>query len=281
MEAFSDMKTPAFVINPQLIDQNLKQLMANDRQQTEADKQTRACYNGQLLWVDKYGVDEKADTLLNWLHKVGEIGLTERSFGVGQIEKDLERMRTLAFDDANPINLVAARLDYQLTKACLRYCYGQRFGFVNPHRVFNHLDVEKQDSSRKITQFRGLFDVEMDLPTSQFAVDVLRKLKNDSLTALLHEIQPTDANYLYLKQQLSKDTSLAYRRRIVANMERCRWRRHDPIATQGKRIIVNIPAFHLYAYNGGELLDMRVVCGARKDRVDGGQSAVGHPHEYY
>jgi hypothetical protein len=227
MEAFSDMKTPAFVINPQLIDQNLKQLMANDRQQTEADKQTRACYNGQLLWVDKYGVDEKADTLLNWLHKVGEIGLTERSFGVGQIEKDLERMRTLAFDDANPINLVAARLDYQLTKACLRYCYGQRFGFVNPHRVFNHLDVEKQDSSRKITQFRGLFDVEMDLPTSQFAVDVLRKVKNDSLTALLHEIQPTDANYLYLKQQLSKDTSLAYRRRIVANMERCRWRRHD------------------------------------------------------
>ena len=120
MEAFSDMKTPAFVINPQLIDQNLKQLMANDRQQTEADKQTRACYNGQLLWVDKFGVDEKADTLLNWLHKVGEIGLTERSFGVGQIEKDLERMRTLAFDDANPINLVAARLDYQLTKNKLK-----------------------------------------------------------------------------------------------------------------------------------------------------------------
>ena len=267
MEAFSDMKTPAFVINPQLIDQNLSQLLANDRQQTEADKQMRACYNGQLLWVDKYGVDEKADTLLNWLRKVGEIGLTERSFGVSQIEKDLERMRTLAFDDANPINLVIARLDYQLTKACLRYCYGQRFGFVNPHRVFNHLDVEKQDSARKITQFRGLFDVAMDLPTSQFAVDVLRKVKNDSLTALLHEIQPTDANYLYLKQQLPKDTSLAHRRRIVANMERCRWRRHEPIATTGKRIIVNIPAFHLYAYNEGELLDMRVVCGARTTKT--------------
>lgn len=87
MEAFSDMKTPAFVINPQLIDQNLSQLLANDRQQTEADKQMRACYNGQLLWVDKYGVDEKADTLLNWLHKVGEIGLTERSFGVSQMKR--------------------------------------------------------------------------------------------------------------------------------------------------------------------------------------------------
>ena len=257
------MKTPAFVINSQLIDQNLNRLMTDDRQHTEADKRARACYNGQLLWIDKYGVDEKADTLLTWLHTVGEIGLTERSFGVDQIEKDLERMRTLTFDDANPINLVVARLDYHLTKACLRYCYGQRFGFVNPHRVFNHLDIEKQDSSRRIIQYRGLFDVEMDLPTSQFAVDVLRKVKNDSLSALLHEIQPTDANYLYLKQQLLKDTSLAYRRRIVANMERSRWRRHEPIATQGKRIIVNIPAFHLYAYNGSEMLDMRVVCGAR------------------
>ena len=266
MEAFSDMKTPAFVINPQLIEQNLNQLMAADHQQTEADKQARACYNGQLLWIDKYGVDSKADTLLSWLHKVGEIGLTERSFGVEQIEQDLNRMRTLTFDDANPINLVVPRLDYLLTKACLRYCYGQRFGFVNPHRVFNHLDVEKQDSSHRVTQFRGLFDVDMDLPTAQFAADVVRKVKNDSLSALLHEIQPTDASYLYLKQQLHKDTSLTYRRRVIVNMERSRWRRHQPIATKGKRIIVNIPAFHLYAYNGNQLLDMRVVCGARNTK---------------
>lgn len=263
MEAFSDMKTPAFVFNTQLIEQHLNQLMAADRQQTEADKQTRAYYKGQLLWIDKYGVNRNADTLLSWLHTVGEIGLTERSFGVDQIEQDMNRMRTLTFDDSNPISLVAARLDYHLTKACLRYCYGQRFGFINPHRVFNHLDVEKQDSSSKIVQYRGLFDVEMDLPTSQFAVDVMHKVANDSLSALLRDIQPTDANYLYLKQQLPKDTSLAHRRRVIANMERSRWRRHQPIATEGKRIIVNIPAFHLYAYNGGDLLDMRVVCGAR------------------
>ena len=263
MEAFSDMKTPAFVFSPQLIDKNLHQLMEADHSSTEADKQTRASYNGHLFWIDKYGVNEQADTLLSWLHRVGEIGLTERSFGVDQIEQDLNRMRTLSFDAANPINLVAARLDYQLTKACLRYCYGQRFGFINPHRIFNHLDIEKQDDGHKYVQYRGLFDVAMDLPTSQFATDVLRKVQNDSLSALLHEVQPTDATYLYLKQQLPKDSSRAYRRRVIANMERSRWRRHEPIATQGKRIIVNIPAFHLYAYDGNDLLDMRVVCGAR------------------
>ena len=237
--------------------------MEADHSSTEADKQTRASYNGHLFWIDKYGVNEQADTLLSWLHRVGEIGLTERSFGVDQIEQDLNRMRTLSFDAANPINLVAARLDYQLTKACLRYCYGQRFGFINPHRIFNHLDIEKQDDEHKYVQYRGLFDVAMDLPTSQFATDVLRKVQNDSLSALLHEVQPTDATYLYLKQQLPKDSSRAYRRRVIANMERSRWRRHEPIATQGKRIIVNIPAFHLYAYDGNDLLDMRVVCGAR------------------
>ena len=165
MEAFSDMKTPAFVFSQQLIDQNLNRLMADDRQHTEADKQARAYYKGHLLWIDKFGVSDKADTLLNWLHTVNEIGLTERSFGVDKIERDLNRMRTLAFDDANPVSLVAARLDYQLTKACLRYCYGQRFGFINPYRVFNFMDVEKQDSTHKVVQFKGLFDVEMDLPT--------------------------------------------------------------------------------------------------------------------
>ena len=274
VEAFSDMKTPAFVFNPQVIEQSLNRLMVNDQQNTEADKQARACYKGRLIWMDKYGVNEKVDTLLDWLHTVGEIGLTERSFGVGQIEADLHRMRTLTFDDANPINLVAARLDYQLTKACLRYCYGQRFGFINPHRVFNHLDVEKQDTSRKYTQYRGLFDVKMDLPTSQYAQEVLRKVANDSLSELLREVQPADANYLYLKQQLAKDTSLAHRRRVMVNMERCRWRRHQPIATQGKRIIVNIPAFHLYAYSDNDLLDMRVVCGARNTKTPQLSSAI-------
>ena len=267
MEAFSDMKTPAFVFDLKLIDQNIQRLMAADHQYAESDKFLRDCYKGQLLWVDKYGVDVQADTLVRWLHTVSDIGLMERSFGVAQIESDMHRMRTLNFDDANPIHLVAARLDYQLTKACLRYCCGQRFGFVNPHRLLNNLDIEKQDTARKITQYRGLFDVKMDLPNSQFANSVMRKVANDSLLALLHEVQPTDANYHYLKRQLSKDSSQAHRRRIIVNMERCRWRRHQPIATQGKYVIVNIPAFHLYAYDGGEQLDMRVVCGARTTKT--------------
>lgn len=54
------------------------------------------------------------------------------------------------------------------------------------------------------------------------------------------------------------DTSLAHRQRIIVNMERSRWRLHRPIATSGQRIIVNIPAYHLFAYSDDEQLDMRV-----------------------
>ncbi len=267
MEAFSDMKTPAFVFSPQVIEQNISRLMAEDQHPNSMAKQVLESCRGRLLWVTKYGVSEHADTLLSWLHTVGEAGLTERSFDIDVIEQDLHRMRTLSFDDSNSINLVAARLDYRLTKACLNYCIGQRFGFVNPRKVYNHLDVDKLDTVTNDTLYRHLFDIAMDLPSKQFGNLVLRKIENDSLPAFLHEIQPTDAKYLYLKQQLGKVSSLEQRRRIIVNMERCRWRSHKPIPTEGKRIIVNIPAYHLYAYTDEDMLDMRVVCGARSTKT--------------
>lgn len=59
-------------------------------------------------------------------------------------------MKKLDFDtlpDAdNGINRVYARLEYSLTKAFLRYCEGQRFGFTNPYDLFNRLDVRDSDS---------------------------------------------------------------------------------------------------------------------------------------
>lgn len=268
------MKTPAFVFEQKVIEANVGHLLAADKPKNEADRMMRACYRGHLLWVSKYGVSTQADTLLNWLHTVGELGLTERSFDVEQIEEDMMRLRTLSFDASNPLPRVAARLDYRLTKACMRYCYGQRYGFVNPNRLFNHLDVEKQDTTLKYTLYRGLFDIAMDLPSESFGRTVLNKIRHDSLPDLLHSIQPNDANYTYLAQQLSADTSLAHRQRIIVNMERSRWRLHRPIATSGKRIIVNIPAYHLYAYSDDEQLDMRVVCGAKTTKTPLLSSAI-------
>lgn len=271
MEAFSDMRTPAFVFTLDDIHSRLQVEVRSDTGNTEADRQTRNYYrqaaNG-LVWISRMGVNECADTLLSWLRQVGESGFSERSFMVSAIESDLIRLRTLDFyGDNHDINQIAGRLEYNLTKACLRYCYGQRFGFTNPFQLFNNMDVEKQDTLRKTTKYRILYDVAMDLPPKKYAQDILRKVRQDSLTAYLHEIQPSSHYYHQLKAMLTHATASEQRRRILVNMERARWRCRQPIPEVGKRIIVNIPAYHLYAYDGGPVLDMRVVCGTQRTKT--------------
>ena len=265
MEAFSDMKTPAFILGAFDIHHQLQQMAASDAVKTESDRDVCNYYkkdDSPLLWIDRIGVDERADSLLAWLHRVGEIGMSEQTFGVKAIENDLNIFRTLAFDEGkNKACLVAARLEYRLTKACMRYCYGQRFGFVNPHRTFNNLDVERQDTTRNYVKYRGLFDVDIDKPDGHHMSFVISKIANDSIAAYLGEIQPNDAFYQKLKSMLPQASSPEQRQRIMVNMERSRWRRHQPLDVNNKRIVVNIPAYHLYAYSPEETLDMRVVCG--------------------
>ena len=270
MEAFSDLRTPAFVFDQQEIRKNLSDFAKADHDGMEGDKQTRNYYSTEnfgFVWLNRTGIVEQADSLLTWLHRVEEMGLSERAFTVSVIEKDLQRMRTLDFDEKNDINKIAARLEFLLTKACLRYTYGQRFGFVNPHRVFNNLDVEKQDTLKRVIRYRGLFDVEMDMPTADYANTVLQKVGNDSLADFLYTIQPQDRFYQQLKSMLQNASTKEQRQRILVNMERSRWRRHQPIPEEGKRIIVNIPAYHLYAYSADTMLDMRVVCGTVRTKT--------------
>ena len=265
------MKAPAFVLNLQTIRTNLRKQAAGDRAVTEADQHARSYYldeDGPLLWVSRLGVDHRADSLLLWLHRVDQMGFTERSFGVGAIEADIRRLRNLDFDNrGNDINQVVARLEYHLTRACLRYTYGQRYGFVRPHKVFNNLDVEKKDSVRNITRYRGLYDVDIDQSWRGYAHAVLRRVATDSIAFYLRQVQPTDSYYEQLKALLPKATNEEQRRRIICNMERARWRRHQPINGQEKRIVVNIPAYHLYAYSSDSAFDMRVVCGNVKTKT--------------
>ena len=225
MEAFSDMKTPVFVLSTSEIHQQLQQMAGSDAVKTEADREVRNYYdkeNSPLLWIERTGFNQSADSLLAWLHLLGEIGFSENAFGVKAIENDLQTFRSLAFDEKNHASVVAARLEYRLTKACMRYCYGLRFGFVNPHRMLNHLDVEKQDSARRYVKYRGLFDVDIDTPGEHYASLVARKIANDSIADYLREIQPQDAFYQKLKSMLPQASSSEQRQRIIVNMERSR-----------------------------------------------------------
>jgi murein L,D-transpeptidase YcbB/YkuD len=251
----------------------LKRLAREEHVQTVADDFTRNYYSGidslHYVWLSRNGINDGADSLLAWLQIVDEEGLSKKSFCVKEIAEDLQRLKNLDFDGKeNNINSVAARFEYHLTKACLRYTYGQRFGFVNPYRAYNMFDIEK-DSTSRTPKTHGLYDIVIDQPTKDYAWDVLRKVGKDSIAAYLREIQPKGTLYSQLKSMLAKADSADadQRQRIICNMERCRWRNQTPINDNEKHIVVNIPAFHLYAKDGGQqTLDMKIVCGAVKTK---------------
>jgi murein L,D-transpeptidase YcbB/YkuD len=66
---------------------------------------------------------------------------------------------------------------------------------------------------------------------------------------------------------LANASTQEQKKRVMVNMERSRWRRHQPIEEHAKRIVVNIPAYHLYAYSPDSMLDMRVVCGTVRTKT--------------
>ena len=272
MEAFSDMKAPAFVLDYQQIAKSLGEIARQTPAQTESDRKTRDFYTQEhpsLLWIDRAGLDSRADSLLARLRRVGEIGMSDSAFFVADIERDMQLFRQLQIGEGkDDINHLVARLEYYLTKACMRYAYGSRYGFINPNRIFNHLDPEDpKEGAPRIVRYRGLFDVDMDFAPDDYYLTVAGKIAHDSIADYLEEIQPRDKFYLQLKQMLAKATTDEQRHRIICNMERTRWRLHHPIPEKGKRIIVNVPAYHLYAYGQDTTLHMRVVCGAWKTKT--------------
>lgn len=271
MEAFSDMKAPTFVFDFQQIARLVRETAKQEGAVTESDRRVRDYYeksDAPLLWVNRAGVDARADSLLTHLRRVSDIGFSAQAFFVDAIERDLQLLRQLQFTEDDDINHVTARLDYHLTKACLRYAYGYRYGFINPSRIFNHLDPDDdKKGSPNIVRYRGLFDVDMEQAPADYHLSVISKIQHDSIIQYLNTIEPQDKFYHRLKGMLKDATTDEQRQRIISNMERTRWRLHHPIPETGKRIIVNLPAYHLYAYGEDSLLDMRIVCGAWKTKT--------------
>lgn len=113
------------------------------------------------VWFSRMGVSEDADSLLAFLRREApRNGLDTLAFFVPQIAEDLAIVRELAFDSLGvDINDLLPRLDYRLSKAYVRYTTGQRFGFMRPDRVFNHLQMKPDSSS-----YAQLFDYEVKAP---------------------------------------------------------------------------------------------------------------------
>ena len=213
-------------------------LMNNDSGSTVADLHTKRYYrnHGGFLWVDRHGIDHRADTLLTYLQKVDEMGFKTKHFYVNQITQDLEKLHSLNLGEGNEdINHVMARLEYRLTKSYLRYVGGQRFGFVNPSFVLNRLDSiapNPYDSIKRPVRYRGLFDVKMQHASDAFFHLALQQLRSrvevggeetekSRLAAFLKDVQPKSPFYYTLQEKLkSEGLDRNQRMKILVNMER-------------------------------------------------------------
>jgi hypothetical protein len=232
-----------------------------DTSRWAADQDVRQRYadckvlEGTPLWFSRMGVSEDADSLLAFLRREAPLnGLDTLAFFVPQIAADLSIVHSLAFDSLGvDINEVLPRLDYCLSKAYVRYTVGQRYGFVRPDKLFNHLQMKSDGSG-----YARLFDYDIKAPDYQEAVKLMT---TDDRMQYMMTSKPDSHVYLVLQNQLEKTADKDARHKLAVNMERCRWQIRQPGENE-RMILVNIPAQQLWAVCPDSVLNMRICCGA-------------------
>lgn len=274
IDYYKDISNDDYGINSKVIREWMDSLMRCDKDRHAADLHTRNYYqnHGGFLWIDRHGIDHRADTLLRYLRTVTEMGFNKKKFMVDEIEEDIEKLRNLELDsDRNQINRVMARLEYRLTKSYLRYTLGQRYGFMNPSFVLNRLDTlapSPFDTIKRPVRYRGLFDVKMAHANDSFYAMAMQKVRVDSVAAFLREVQPVNPFYKIMEERMAAgNLSKAMRAKLLVNMERCRWRQYDYPWKHQKYVVVNIPSFHLMAIDRHDTLTMRIGCGSNKTKT--------------
>lgn len=272
---FDSLADDAFRTNSQIIRDNIIKIAKQDADGTTADRHTRTHYSvfstspAAFLWINRHGVSSQADTLLACLDSCARDGISEKKLRLQRIHDDLETVRNLAFSESQPedeeINMVLARLEYNLTRAFLRYAVGQRYGFLNPKQILNKLDVRDSDSVRKT--YRQLFDIPMHIAGRQTFYDALLKIRHDSVVWYLKQAMNHSPLYMKLRDCLAKP-QLYDRNKVLLNMERARWQTNGKPERHDAHIVINIPAQHLWAVRDGlSALDAKIVCGSNQTKT--------------
>lgn len=243
-----------------------------------ADTYTRPFYQShthQLLWATEYGIDERADTLLNYLRTVEKHGLKASSFHVKEIEDGLQKLRALKPDscEESEVCLLEGQLDYLLSEAYMRYAYGQRYGYIRPHKLFNNLllDTPEPGSTSDTKKYRRIFDIDCDIPSDSLFNEALEALDDaDDLSEFLQDIQPEASLYHRLSEEYQNAVAKGDKERkrlCVINLERSRWRYPRP--TEDKYVWVNLADFMLSAVDSkrDSVLIMRVCGGDPKHKT--------------
>lgn len=269
LDRFSKLRKENLEIRSSLVSKEIFRLCLSSSKHTEDHLLSNHYLNGGgMLWVSRNGVSSAADTLLSILRTASQDGISPKYLQLSEIEKDLNAMRALDISGRDNMSLMAARTEYRLSRAYIIYVSGQRFGFFNPHHHLNRLDPIDDDSVITArTRYRTLYDLPTARPDSAFMREAIANATPDSIGGYLRESRPQSKMYARLCEMLSAETNAESRQKILVNMDRLRRRFREFADTGNRFVVVNIPAYHLYAYNPDSTLDMRVGVGAFKSKT--------------
>lgn len=265
-EMSDDLRVSILADSAQDAQKYLELFISNIHNSLKADKLVDKYYQdgGQWIWVNTdTSFIQKAYCLADYLEQqANEMGFSPNAFFTDSIRSGASHFRLLDFDSAQvSVSKTMATLEYTLSKAYIRFALGQRYGFFEPHRVFNHLDTRKEGG------YRIIYDIDLEQPDENFTESTLKHATDDDPIAYLQSVITRHPVYTQLKKELAKDSAGTKRKLILCNMERLRWqhiKQHNP---NEKYIFVNIPAQKLWAIRPDSVFSMAICCGAWKTKT--------------
>ena len=272
LDAFSELEDKRYRIDIHKIRDNIAIQIRDDSFISSAEQQVSKYYSGNnpFIWINRNGLYSRTDILFSIISQASAYGLGLGMLRIAEIQEDMERIRQLhvGVDGGENINVVLARLEYNLTRAYFRYAAYMRFGIINPDYFYNNFEKLETDSIS--AKYKNLSELHAERPDNAFYELAVTKAFNDSVSCFLADLQPHNELYDKLTKRLSNGRiSYSERMKIICNIERCRWRlkclSNQPFPA--KHIEVNIPSFSLRAADEGKMLQMRVVCGTVKNKT--------------
>ena len=119
LDSISQISDESMLVSEESLREAIHHMVMADSDRDVAAMQTRRHYlnGGAIRWMTRDGVSAKADSLVAYLERVEQVGISPKLFYASQIKDDLERVRSLNFGEGkNSVSRVYGRLEYLLTR---------------------------------------------------------------------------------------------------------------------------------------------------------------------
>lgn len=267
LNSLDSLRNKQYAISPKAVKWYIDSLRLASKDTTFVDLYVNRYYaNGNpYIWIDMRGASERVDSLVDVLSGIENEAISKKTVFFSQITEALGSIRRLDFKPHRNINYTLASLEYFSTKAFLRYVAGMHFGFINPGKFMNRLEMEEPEDSL-CEKYRTLYDIPTQKCDRKYLDSMLACAASSILAREMRNTACRNRNYTFLREQYArKDLTLAQRRALAVNMERFRW---QVPSGEGKYVWINVPDFILRAMDEGhEALQMKVCVGSRKHKT--------------